>query len=132
MSLDKNLRRLRRMNGLSQNQLSDKTGIRVAHISKMENGGGDPKLSTIYKLMDALQCSEESLIGRDKNLNGILKQMIESIEALPNEHKRTIITLIHYYSEGVGEQLRLTKNQNWFKEFILGDAIDNPLEFEKM
>ncbi len=133
MSLGNNLKRLRKYKGLSQDQLSKITGIRVAHVSKLENNASDPKLSTIYKLMDGLECSAESLLmDKDKvGLNSILKSLLERVEQLPDEDKKTVIRLMHYYSQGVGEELALTKNRHWFKNFVRGETAENPLPEEK-
>jgi len=120
---------MRKDAGLSQEQLSNKTGIRVAHISKLEGDKSDPKLSTIYKLIDSLECSADSLLI-DKNkvgLDTILKATIERVEKLPNANKRTIIDVIHHYCQSVGATLALTENKTWVKEFMLGPAVENPL-----
>ncbi len=129
MSLGNNLRRMRKDKGFSQDQLSNKTGIRVAHISKLENSSSDPKPSTIYKLMEGLNCSADSLL-MDKNkvgIDGILKITLERVEQLPEANKRTIIDVIHHYCQSVGATLALTENRTWVKEFILGPAVDSPL-----
>lgn len=133
MSLGVNLRRIRKDRGLSQEQLSDKTGIRVAHISKIESDGTDPKLSTLYKLMEALECSADTLL-MDKNkvgLDSIMKATLERLNALPENNKRTIIDVIHHYCQSVGATLALTEHSNWAKKFILGPAVENPLPEEK-
>ncbi len=132
MSLGNNLRRMRKDKGFSQDQLSGKTGIRVAHISKLESGSSDPKLSTIYKLMEGLNCSADSLL-MDKNkvgINNILKITLERVERLPETNKRTIIDVIHHYCQSVGATLALTENKTWAKEFMLGPAVENPLPDE--
>lgn len=132
MSLGSNLRRMRKDLGLSQEQLSDKTGIRVAHISKIESDKTDPKLSTIYKLVESLECSADSLL-MDKNkvgLDSILKATLERVGNLPDSNKRTIIDVIHHYCQSVGATLALTENRTWAKEFMLGPAVENPLPEE--
>ena len=132
MSLGSNLRRLRKDRGLSQEQLSDRTGIRVAHISKIESDGTDPKLSTLYKLMDGLECSADTLL-MDKNkvgLESIMKATLERMNALPDSNKRIIIDVIHHYCQSVGATLALTEHSNWAKKLMLGPAVDNPLPDE--
>ncbi|MEJ1367062.1 MAG: helix-turn-helix transcriptional regulator [Candidatus Sedimenticola sp. (ex Thyasira tokunagai)] len=132
MSLGKNLRRMRKDGGLSQDQLSNKTGIRVAHISKLESDSSDPKLSTIYKLMEGLNCSAESLLmDKEKvGIDSILKVTLERLQRLPDPNKRIIIDVIHHYCQSVGATLALTENRTWMKEFVLGPAIENPLPVE--
>ena len=129
MSLGSNLRRMRKDRGLSQEQLSDKTGIRVAHISKIESDGTDPKLSTIYKLLESLECSADSLL-MDKNkvgLDSIMKATLERVDQLPDENKRVLIDVIHHYCQSVGATLALTEHSNWAKRFVLGPAVESPL-----
>lgn len=129
MSLGSNLRRMRKDRGLSQEQLSDKTGIRVAHISKIESDGTDPKLSTIYKLLESLECSADSLL-MDKNkvgLDSIMKATLERVDQLPDENKRVLIDVIHHYCQSVGATLAMTENKTWLKQFVLGPAVESPL-----
>ena len=40
----------RRKTGLTQRQLSEKTGIAQSDISKLENGDGNPSLKTLQRL----------------------------------------------------------------------------------
>ena len=40
--------------GLTQKQLSEKTGISQADISKFENGNGNPSLRTLRRLADGM------------------------------------------------------------------------------
>ena len=132
MSLGSNLRRMRKDRGLSQEQLSDKTGIRVAHISKIESDGTDPKLSTIYKLLESLECSADSLL-MDKNkvgLDSIMKATLERVDQLPDENKRVLIDVIHHYCQSVGATLAMTENKTWLKQFVLGPAVESPLPDE--
>ena len=48
------LKETRRKEGLTQQQLADKTGMKRASISRIENGRGDIPLSTLHKLFDGL------------------------------------------------------------------------------
>ena len=44
----------RRLSGLTQKQLSEKTGITQPDISKLENGNGNPSLRTLKRLADGI------------------------------------------------------------------------------
>lgn len=48
------LRRRRKVLGLSQHHLSDRTTFRQATLSDLETGEGDPKLSTLMAVLAAL------------------------------------------------------------------------------
>jgi len=104
MSLGKNIRRMRRDKGWTQQQLADKAGMKLNHVSKLDQDGADPKLSTLYKLMQAFSCSPDSLL-MDLNrvsTDAVLKQTLERATALPEEDKRAIITVVDGYCMAVG------------------------------
>lgn len=44
----------RKKAGLTQKELSNRTGIAQGDISKLENGNGNPSIKTLQKLADAM------------------------------------------------------------------------------
>ena len=44
----------RKLSGLTQKQLSEKTGITQPDISKIENGNANPSIRTLKRLADAM------------------------------------------------------------------------------
>lgn len=44
----------RRLSGLTQKQLSEKTGITQTDISKLENGNANPSIRTLQRLADGM------------------------------------------------------------------------------
>jgi transcriptional regulator with XRE-family HTH domain len=48
------LKALRERRGLTQEQLSEKSGIGRSHLARLETGKQDPTLSTLEKLAKAL------------------------------------------------------------------------------
>jgi len=104
MSLGENITRLRRDKGWTQGHLADLTGLRVAHISEMEKGKGDPKLSTIYKLMMAFECSPDSLLMDTEHVktDALLKQALERALSLDENHKQIVIHLLDMYCIAAG------------------------------
>ena len=58
-----NLRNKRNEVGLTQEQLSEKTGISRPHISLIENGAEQPLTTTVTKFAQALNCSVSELYG---------------------------------------------------------------------
>lgn len=121
MSLGKNIRRMRQDKGWSQVQLSEQTGIRVGHISKLEQDEGDPKLSTLHKLIDALECSADSLLldVSKMNRNAILKQTLERALNLPEANKAAIIEVVDGYCRACGmEQNFAPGNKSWLAIYM--------------
>lgn len=99
MALGDNLKRLRKESGLTQGDLSELCGIKLAHISKLERSESDPKLTTITKLIKALDCSADQLLF-DKSccsLNNWLKLSLEAAQTLPERDKATLIEIIDKY-----------------------------------
>jgi transcriptional regulator with XRE-family HTH domain len=53
-TLAKNVKRLRAVRGLSQDELADQVGVQTPAISHLENRRGNPTLATLEKLAAAL------------------------------------------------------------------------------
>jgi len=104
MSLGANIKQLRHNKGWTQGDLSKASGVKIGHVSKLERDDTDPKLSTIYRLMDALECSADALL-RDSDKVGVageLKAAFERAEQLPDAEKATVIDVIDKYCQAVG------------------------------
>ena len=67
----RNLWRLRRAAGLSQDQLAIRASIHRTQLSRMERGLSSPRLETLVKLADSIGCS--------------LSDLGEGIKWIPNE-----------------------------------------------
>jgi transcriptional regulator with XRE-family HTH domain len=61
-NLSSNLKTLRAKRGLSQTALSVKAGVFLVGISSIENDRGNPSLSTLSALADALNVSLHDLL----------------------------------------------------------------------
>jgi transcriptional regulator with XRE-family HTH domain len=59
-----NLRRARRLAGLSQDELGQRASLNRTEISKLEHGGRAPRLETIVKLAGALEVDPGDLLVR--------------------------------------------------------------------
>jgi transcriptional regulator with XRE-family HTH domain len=57
-----NLRRLRTVAELTQMELSNRSGLDMAEISRLERGKKDPRLSTIVRLATGLQLDPSELV----------------------------------------------------------------------
>jgi len=121
MSLGKNIRRLRQDKGWTQVHLSERTGIRVGHISKLEQDEGDPKLSTIYKLMEALECSPDALLTdvNKASKKEVLKQTLERALNLPDANKAALMEVVDGYLRACGmEQSFIPPNRTWLSVWL--------------
>jgi len=61
----KNLAKIRKRNGWSQEKLAQESGISYNTLIKIERGGiKNPKIETVIKLATALKISLDELIGK--------------------------------------------------------------------
>jgi transcriptional regulator with XRE-family HTH domain len=71
--LGKTLRALREERGLSQEQLSHKSGIHRNYIGGIERGERSPTVEVVTALADCLDISLASLFGRAERLSSAAK-----------------------------------------------------------
>ena len=74
----KNLARIRESRGLTQTQLAEMVGANQATISKIEKGVGNPTLSMILRIADALKCDPADLF----NTSGLRLRVLAALEAI--------------------------------------------------
>ena len=56
-NLGKNLRATRKKLGLTQEQVSERSGVQAGEVSRIERGLRDPQVSTVEKLAAAVEVS---------------------------------------------------------------------------
>ena len=61
VSLGENIKEIRKNKGYTQKQLAEKLGTSPQNLAQYENGKRQPKLETIKKMADALECSVADL-----------------------------------------------------------------------
>jgi len=95
--LAKELRARRKLAGLSQDDLSEKTGVSMAQISEIERGIANPTLSILEKIADYFQISVAELLDGNDALNNhdALKKVIyENVEHLSTQQLKIMMSLI--------------------------------------
>ena len=63
-ALRENLRSFRKLRGMTQGQMSQKSAVGAASISHFETGQRTPTIGTLVKLADALDVTVDALVGR--------------------------------------------------------------------
>jgi transcriptional regulator with XRE-family HTH domain len=122
MSLGGNIRRFRQAKGWTQGQLSERTGIKIGHLSKLEQDEGDPKASTLYKLIDALGCTPTGLMATpDPNAEGtaadaLLSLIWERVDNLPDKAKQDLIEVLDRFCMGWEMELAVTQTPRKWHE----------------
>jgi transcriptional regulator with XRE-family HTH domain len=107
---------MRQDKGWTLVQLSQHTGIKVGHLSTLEQDKGDPKLSTLQKLMDTFSCSPDALLTDVDKMNddATLKLLLERALNLPEMNKAALIEVVDGYCRACGmEQAFAPGNRMW-------------------
>ena len=69
MQIGENLKLLRKMQGLTQQELAEKTGIKQQNLSRWEKGIHLPDIAECIKLADFYEITLDELVDRDCNFN---------------------------------------------------------------
>jgi len=85
---------------LSQDQLSELTGIKSSHISTLEKGEGNPTITTVYKLLDALKCTPNSLLLEENKAGPrqvYLALVFDRLMDLPDREQEPLLDVLDRY-----------------------------------
>lgn len=95
--LKQRLREAREANGLSQRDLADKLGLKVAIVSHWETGRRLPSLDVLVRLCEVLNRTPEFFlvedIGGAKELSKPVKRLARLAETLNAENVQTLISV---------------------------------------
>lgn len=71
----KNVKAIRLREGISQQQLSNKTGLTVRYISRLENTAPNVTLDVLERIANGLSCSASELLGNHKSDTNLKKSV---------------------------------------------------------
>lgn len=130
MSLGDNIRRLRKLAGLTQGDLAERAGMKLGHISKLERDENDAKVSTVHKLMEALNCSANDLLNvrGEVRLSQMLEKAISAAEVLPARDKATLLTVVERFV--LASQITSVVRSTGSVPEHVAMMIEDDLEFE--
>lgn len=114
MQLDKNITKLRKQRGLTQEQLANILNVSVTAVSKWENGNNRPDIEILPDLADVFQVSIDSLLGYEKAYKHLDKFILEVEADLKQEKYDTAI-------ERLSELIRSYPN-DFRTNHLMGDA----------
>ncbi|TCT23860.1 helix-turn-helix protein [Thiobaca trueperi] len=112
MSLGENVRSLRHSKGWSQAQLSEYSGIRIQHLSRIEQDQGDLKISTVYKLIDAFGCTANALLMNPTpgtKSGAVLSLIFNRVSELPEEKQEPLFEILDKYCVACEMEQALTQ-----------------------
>ena len=95
-SIGERIKSARLKSNLTQEELAALVDLSPTHISVIERGLKSPKLDTFIRIANALNVSADYLLFNDINnsAEGVIFELSESINKLPQERKEKIIAVI--------------------------------------
>ena len=92
-----NIKKLKKEKGLTNESLSEKSGISVGTLNKLLSGATtDPKLSTLRPLADALEVSLDELLAiRKEDAPGLPAALAAKYGELDDSGRETVEYIIH-------------------------------------
>ncbi len=119
-SLSQNICRLRRENGMTQEQLAEALGVSFAAVSKWERGAATPELGLIVDMADLFDLSLDALVGyesrdnsraatverlrgyvHDRQAEGALQDAEKALQRYPNCFEAVYYSAAVYQVRGV-------------------------------
>ena len=125
MAIGDNLKRLRKEKGYTQAKLAELSDIKLGHISKLERNESDPKLTTLIKLMNALETTPDNLLldTQSTGLTGMLKSYFNRANKLSAQDKGLLIQVIEKWL--IADSLKQTIDQNFPEYFERNNDLDH-------
>ena len=85
------IRKMRKELGITQEELAKKAGVTQAYIAKLESGKVDPRLSTFNRILQALlECKKAQLRARDVMSSPVISvkpyDTVEKVIRIMSEH----------------------------------------------
>ena len=93
------IRRIRKELGITQEELARKAGVTQAYIAKLEAGKVDPRLSTLNRILQALlECKKAQPRAKDVMSSPVISvkpyEKVEKVIRLMNEHNISQIPVV--------------------------------------
>ena len=86
LKVSENIKSYRKSMGMTQEQLAESLGVTIGAVSKWENGGNVPDITTLMELANLYNISMDELLGYDKSTKNV-DAMAQLIEDLMHEHR---------------------------------------------
>ena len=95
------MREARRRSGLTQEQLSSKSKVKVETISRIENGHVQPSLMTLERLTRGLGCPmglilDVEFVGHPSDLDEQEEYLVSFFRRLDDRAKKALVELLRY------------------------------------
>ena len=106
MKLPDNLKRIRKDNNLSQEQLAEKLGVSRQAVSKWESGQSYPEMDKLLALCKIFNCGLDDLVNKN----------IDEVKDLTSS-KKVILNFFKSVGDGINKTIKMLESFS-FKELV--------------
>ncbi|MBQ3427399.1 MAG: helix-turn-helix transcriptional regulator [Clostridia bacterium] len=103
VKLGREIRRLRSLNKLSQEELAFRAGISAAHLGQIERAAKNPTVETVASIAAALGVTMAELFSFDTDINineksnTILNKIISQASSLDEENQKEMLRMMRIF-----------------------------------
>ena len=104
MDIAKRLKQIRESKGMTAKEVISAVDMGAAMYSRIETGKTEPSLTTLEKIAKALGVGLSDFFSIDNlnadvnSIDGSLMQKVKSIEALSDEEKKTVFSIVDAFT----------------------------------
>ncbi len=104
-SISDNIKRYRKLSGLTQKQLASMIGSHANYISELERWKQLPSIEVLYKIADALKISPDLLIyenlkcHKKENFDELTAQLNKNINGLSDSKLQFVLDIINSFKK---------------------------------
>lgn len=95
VSLGTRIREIREMHGLTQEDLAAKTGISIKHLSVLERGLKEPRLSTFLAIVEALGTTPNELLTSPSQDSEYISSILYKAAKLPGDKQEKLLKIVN-------------------------------------
>ena len=95
VSLGSRIREIREAHGLTQEELAAKTGISIKHLSVLERGLKEPRLSTFLAIVKALGTTPNELLTSPNQDNEFISAILYKAARLPSDKQEKLLKIVN-------------------------------------
>lgn len=99
ISLGNRIREVREMRGLTQDELSKRAGISIKHLSVLERGLKEPRLSTFLAIVEALGSTPNELLVSPSQENDSVSSIVYKASNLPADKQEKLLKIVNTIAE---------------------------------
>lgn len=124
-----NLKRLRTIRGLNQDEIASKSGLSRMAYSSIEKGKAEPRVSNLQKIADVLNVGIQEIIAPVPNIISLRFRSKNTLTAKEKNRREQIVIDVAFWLQDFNE---LENALNSKKDFKLKDLIQKTKDPKKM